>query len=201
MPNSSLANDTTPIIENKQSTNLSMPIQPTSVLKYEYGIFDSTASNINSNVSNATISMQQTSTQLTEAINATSISSISLNSIDAHRRKRSMSSILPASVAPTSPTTTTINNDLTQITLQSTNAKSQSNISDFISSKSNDLQTEHENSKISTSKSSKGGKKKERNDAIIGHISVLIHNISVISNAEKDYSDNLEKELIDPMPG
>lgn len=199
----SIANETTPIIENKQSTNSSMPINPTSVLKYEYGVPESTASNIQSNVSitDATVSMEN-NMLLTENENITStlnlVSTISSNQIEAHRRKRSMSSISPSQIV-----STTSNIHSTHIVLHSTNAKSQSNISDITNnSKSNGLQKAFDgNVKANTINKPLKGTKKNRNDAIIGHISVLIHNISVISNGEKDYSDNSEKEWSNTLQG
>lgn len=210
----SQANETTPIIETKQSTNLSMPINPTSVLKYEYGVIDSsTASHIQSNVStllessplSSEIELQTQTQTITELVSEQSAhNSASMNSFnqsDTHRAKRSVSSI---TTSPVASTTVHIHSSPIQ---QSSNVKSQSNISNTNNSKSNNLQMAigngngNGNDKTSINKLSKGAKKKERNDAIIGHISVLIHNISVISNADKDYPDNSEKEWINPMQG
>ncbi|XP_055323152.1 uncharacterized protein LOC129578490 isoform X2 [Sitodiplosis mosellana] len=201
LPGASLANETTPIIENKQSTNSSMPINPTSVLKYEYGVAEPSAFHIQSNVSitDATMSME-TNLLLTESGNATStlnvVATTSSNHIDKHhRRKRSVSSITPS---PVHVSTTS-----THIVLHPANAKLQSmNISDISNnSKSNGLKQASANGRTNmTTKPSKGAKK-NRNDAIIGHISVLIHNISVISNGDKDYSDNSDKEWGNPVQG
>lgn len=201
MPGASSANETTPIIENKQSTNSSMPIKSTSVLKYEYGVTDPTASNIQSNVSVTDATIEK-SVLLAENGNSTSApivvaTAIGSNQIDAHRRKRSVSSISPSSIASSS-------SDIysTHIVLHSTNAKSQSNISDITSNlKSNDLQNAPDYGRTNTANKLSKGAKKNRNEAIIGHISVLIHNMSVITNGDKDYSDNLEKEWVNPGPG
>lgn len=203
MSGTSITNETTPIIETKQSTNSSMPINPTSVLKYEYGVPESTATNIQSNesITDATVSMEN-SMLLTENGNETStlnlVNTISSNQIEAHRRKRSMSSI---SSSPIVSTTSNIHS--THIVLHSTNAKSQSNFSDITNnSKSNGLQKVFDGyARANTINKPSKGTKKNRNDAIIGHISVLIHNISVISNGDKDYTDNSEKEWSNPTQG
>lgn len=207
MPNASHANETTPILENKQSTNSSMPINPTSILKYEYSVTESTASHIPSNASiiDATVEMEN-SLLSDENGNATSTLNVVLSTIsqsnqlndEHHRRKRSVSSISPSPVHLSTTTSTA------HIVPHAANAKLQSmNISDISNnSKSNGLQQALANGKTNTATKPAKGAKKNRNDAIIGHISVLIHNISVISNGgDKDYSDNSDKEWANPQQG
>lgn len=206
LPNTSHANETTPIIENKQSTNSSMPINPTSILKYEYSVTESTASHIPSNVSiiDATVSMEN-SLLFDENGNDTSTLNVVVSTINQsnqindenQRRKRSVSSISPSPVHISTASTT-------HSLLHSANAKLQSmNTSDISNnSKSNGLQQTLANGKTNMATKAAKGAKKNRNDAIIGHISVLIHNISVISNGgDKDYSDNSDKEWGNPVQG
>lgn len=190
-PIDSLANDTTPIIENKQSTNLSMPINPTSVLKYEYAVANATVFTVQSNLSSmadATMPLQSdllfVETSTTNSV-LNVISTINSNQSDPHRSKRSVSSILPSSII-TSATTATI-----QSQTVSTIAKLPVNISDINNTKSVAPQKVF-NIRQKTIDKSSNIAKKNRNDAIIGRISVLIHNISVMSNAEKDYADHQE---------
>ncbi|XP_031631633.1 uncharacterized protein LOC116345954 isoform X2 [Contarinia nasturtii] len=209
--NSSFANgslDTTPIIDNKQSTNSSLPINSTSVLKYEYAIPKPTVSNFQSIVSmiQATLENQTLSDENVNSTTNTTIDTtltMQANHSEGHRHKRSMSSILPSPIAPI-PSNIQQHNS-TEILLQSTNAKTQSNFSNTTNSnfKSSHLQNAPIDNvgKTNTKNSTPRGTKKNRNDAIIGHISVLIHNISVISNADRDYLDNLEKEWTNPAQG
>lgn len=193
MPGGSLANETTPIIENTQSTNLSMTINPTSVLKYENALSKLAASSVQSNGSIDDVALSLQNGKNNEALNTISalnvVSPFSVNQSDAHRHKRSVSSISPSPIISSMPMTTV---NATQIA--PTYTKSQSNRSDIANSKSIGLQKvltiENANR---TNKSPKIGDK-NRNDALIGRINVLIHNISVISNADKDYFDNLETE-------
>lgn len=192
LPIDSLANDTTPIIENKQSTNLSMPINPTSVLKYEYAVANATVFTVQSNLSSmadATMPLQSdllfVETSTTNSV-LNVISTINSNQSDPHRSKRSVSSILPSSII-TSATTATIQSEKTVSTI----AKLPVNISDVNNTKSVVPQKVF-NIRQKTIDKSSNIAKKNRNDAIIGRISVLIHNISVMSNAEKDYADHQE---------
>lgn len=197
-----LANDTTPIIENKQSTNSSMPINSTSVLKY--AIPEPNVSNFQSNITmiQATVSMQNqtisdenvnSTTNISHIIDTTS--RLQTNQSDDHRHKRSMSSnsLSPITLIPSDMQ----QHNSSEILRQTTDTKSQSNSGNITNSnfKSNDIQkaTVDNGGKTNTRNSMAKGTKKNRNDAIIGHISVLIHNISVISNVDRDY-DGLEKE-------
>lgn len=204
----SLANETSPIIENKQSTNLSMPINPTSVLKYEYAVSESNASNIqpNQSIADTTIAttmgttLQMPVSEKSETLNSNSIanvvSTININISDSIRLKRSMSSIVTSPIISNTiriATTHATSVQPTQIILQSINAKSQSNISDISNSLSIGIQKTQRIATANMDKLSKANDKK-RNDAIIGRISILIHNISVISSADKDYPDNSDKE-------
>lgn len=187
-PIDSLANDTTPIIENKQSTNLSMPINPTSVLKYEYAVTNATVFTVQSNLSStadATMPLQSdllfVETSTTNSVFNVK-STINSNQSDPHRSKRSVSSILPSSII-TSATTATIQSAQTVSTI----AKLPVNTSDINNTKLVAPQKVFNIRQKTIDKSSKN-----RNDAIIGRISVLIHNISVMSNSEKDYADHQE---------
>lgn len=188
----SLANETTPIIENKQSTNLSMPINPTSVLKYEYEYANVNAtahtssmqSNNVSSMSDVTMSSQTNLLLADTSITSSSVLNVgtmfNTNQTDFHRRKRSVSSISPSSINDSSATIATI---------QSTIAKSSVHISDSISNSKARLPQKASNNRQTKMDKSSTVSKKNPNNAIIGRISVLIHNISVISNADKDYAE------------
>lgn len=182
-----------------------MPINPTSVLKYEYALSETIASSVQPNKSLADTTLLLQSSEISNALSSNSVlnveSTISVNESDSHRPKRSVSSISSSpiisttmAIAAAATTTTTTIIQPTQIVLQSTNAKSQSNISEISNSKSFGLQKSHHNAKANIDKSSNKANEKKRNDAIIGRINVLIHNISVISSADKDYLDNSDKE-------
>lgn len=197
--NDQKSGNSTRIIENKQSTNSSMPINQTSVLKY--AVPESILSNIQVDASMTKLPVQNNTVFAIENVNANATNPSDVasrntnNKTEAHRRKRSMSSNSSSYIASQ---TSKINSR--QIILQSINAKAQSNISNITNSTSNDLQKSHDNGKANMNKAMKGAKK-NRNDAIMGHITVLIHNISVITNTDKDYSDNLENEGTNPVHG
>lgn len=181
-----------------------MPINPTSVLKYEYPLSETIASSVQPNKSLADTTLLLQSSEISNALSSNSVlnveSTISVNESDSHRPKRSVSSISSSPIISTTmataaaATTTTTIIQPTQIVLQSTHAKSQSNISEISNSKSFGLQKSHHNARANIDKSSNKANEKKRNDAIIGRINVLIHNISVISSADKDYLDNSDKE-------
>lgn len=187
------ANETTPIIETKQSTNLSMPINATSVLKYENALSELAASSAQSNTSINNVALSLQSGKNSEALNTTSplnvVPPLSVNQSDLHHQKRSVSSISRSPIVSSA----TVVASTTHIA--ATNAKSQSNhSSDIGNSKPIALQkVSHIETANRTDKSPKLADE-HRNDALIRRINVLIHNISVISNADKDYFDNLEME-------
>lgn len=180
-----------------------MPISPTSVLKYEYEYANVNAtahtssiqSNNVSSMSDVTMSSQtnlllaDTTMTISSVLNvATNVNS---NQTDFHRRKRSMSSISPSSIN---------NSSATIATIQSTIAKSSVHISDSISNSKVRLPQKALNNRQTKMDKSSTVPKKNPNNAIIGRISVLIHNISVISNADKDYAEqHSDKEWTDEV--
>lgn len=182
-----------------------MPINATSVLKYEYAKSESIASSIQPNASSIQPNASITETALLmQSMESSELlkSKINIDKSDSHRSKRSMSSILTSSIISSmvSTATNTVATSTataiiqpTQIILQTTTAKLHSNISDISKSKSIALPNMHTNARANMDESSKGAGK-TRNDAIIGRISILIHNISVISSVDEDYLDNSERE-------
>lgn len=207
------ANDTTSIIENKQSTNLSMPISPTSVLKYEYGQSNSTVSSASSSListsvqPNLSIDSTTAATSLLPSESSTttmnSIKSIqtkmNVNQIDSHQSKKSASSIsqLPKNANITATLTTT--NIITATTIN-TFQPSQNNLQSTISAMnmSKSLQM-HRNTK-STLTAMKNAENMHRSE-FIGHINILIHNISVINLTDKNDYEKSEREWMESTVG
>lgn len=189
--NSLNANDTMPIIDIKPNTNTSMPILPTSVLKYENTLNDPIVgqSNITINrISQSHITGSiapdtfNSSSILTKSSRTQSIFNQSETNI--HRNKRAFTPALPLTMPIQSNTSSTnaSSSDKMHTVSQSIIANATSNNRNL-----NKLKSEQMTSKTINSKSSKDDRK--YNHAIIERISILIHNISVISNMDKDFMD------------
>lgn len=194
--NSSLnANDTMPIVEIQSTTNTSMPILPTSVLKYENTfnepIVGQSNATLNTIPQSHVIGSMAPDTFNSSIIIKSSIAQSILNQSETNiqRNKRFLaSSFTPALplLMPLQSITSSIDSsssDKMHTVLQSIIANATSN-----NRHSNKLKSEQMTSKTISSKSSKDDRK-HHNDAIIGRISILIHNISVISNMDKDFMD------------
>lgn len=192
--NSLNANDTMPIVDIKSNTNTSMPILPTSVLKYENTFNEPIVGQSNATL-NTIPQSHITGSMAPDTFNSSIITKPSMtqsifnqSETNIHRNKRFLaSSFTPALplLMPLQSTTTSIDassSDKMHTVLQSIIANATSN-----NRNSNKLKSEQMTSKTISSKSSKDDRK--YNDAIIGRISILIHNISVISNMDKDFMD------------
>lgn len=189
-----------------------MPISPTSVLKYEYDQSNASASSspspssLSTSVHQPNLSIDSTTTAATSPLLANESGSTALNSIksiatkmninqmDSHQNKKSASSISPsppnatATVTATSIATATTANAFqpSQIILQSTTGAT--NTSNHIS----EPHQMHRNAK-STLTALKNAENMHRSE-FIGHINILIHNISVINLTDKRDPEKSERE-------
>lgn len=192
--NSLNANDTMPIVDLISNINTSMPILPTSILKYENTFNEPILGQLNATLN----TMPQShiigsmapdtfnSSIITKPTIAKSIFNQSETNI--HRNKRFLASpftpALPISM-PLQSNTSLIDassSDKMHTVLKSIIANATSN-----NRNSNILKSKQMISKTISSKSSKDDRK--HNDAIVGRISIVIHNISVIRNMDKDFID------------
>lgn len=204
---SNIANDTTSIIENKQSTNLSMPISPTSVLKYEYDQSNvSASSSPSSSSSNLAIDSTATHTAASPSLpnesGSTALNSIksiptkmNVNQMDSHQNKKSASSISPSppNVTATVTATSNIATAITANAFQPSQIVLQSIIgATNTSNHMNEPHQMHRNTK-STLTAMKNAENMHRSE-FIGHINILIHNISVINLTDKHDSEKSERE-------
>lgn len=213
---SNIANDTTSIIENKQSTNLSMPISPTSVLKYENdrsnlstppppppssSMFTSVQPNLS--INNTTISSLLPNESGSKTIQNSMVSTMNSNQIDSHQNKKFASSISLSPNIATTNANITATNTVTASTasiFQPSQIILQSTISATNTSKTNEPhKIMHHNIK-STLTAMKNAENMHRSDTtFIGHINVLIHNISVINWSDKDDFEKSEREWMSTM--
>lgn len=217
---SNIANDTMSIIENKQSTNLSMPISPTSVLKYENGQSNSSVSSSTSSsllistasvqpnlpIDSTTIAATSSSSSLlpTESGSTTfnSIKTIqtkmNANQIDAHQNnKKSPSSNTATRNANITATTTT--NLITATTINPFQPSqiilhSTINVTNRSSKHTIEPHQMHRNTKSTLTNAMKNADTMLHRNEFIGHINILIHNISVINLTDKNDDEKLERE-------
>lgn len=176
----SFQNETTPVIEyGNEHSKLSTTILPTSVLKYENAFYKTTTSftsvttTVSENLSSTIV--ENINSSFTQSIrsNSSDENSISTNQSEIYRPKRSTSSKAASTIITPTQTMANVHSDLTLFALQSAMPKTEKTFN-------------------TSNKTAKSKKKMEQNNAIIGHVKVLIHNISVINES---YEDQLDEEI------
>lgn len=208
LSNATIDNKTTTILGNQQSTNGLTPIMPTSVLKYKNAFesdrdipfkrssaFIDGPSLISAMLSTVIPETLNISTTLSNATIPLSLSHGAMMLQPKQRQKRAVVSsngtvtILPTPVAAAAAVQST------QIIFKPTTVNTTIESNDHHSMKPQSIGLlekaldDHKSIGSVNNKKTKDDKKPP-NSSIIGRIRVLIHNVSVIDNTNKDYNDD-----------